>query len=267
MSRNLLLVLMMGAMSVAMPLVGCGGQGSGTQTPVAEQAPPPPAADQAAEPPQQAAAPVPPPPAPAPAPKPSRQSHTSAIPEEAHAPAPVPPAPQTVTLTIPAGTQFSVGFGGEITSATAASGDSVVATLKQPIIVGDRVLFPEGSQVHGTISDVKSASKGFKDTGGALSIQFKSIVAPDGTKAAIEAAMTKVAEGSAAKKGAIIGGSAVGGALLGRMLGKNTAGSAAVGAAVGTAVAGTTKGREAVIKTEDTIALSLEQNAKVTVKR
>jgi hypothetical protein len=40
-----------------------------------------------------------------------------------------------------------------------------------------------------------------------------------------------------------------------------------VGAAVGTAVAGTTKGREAVIKTEDTIALSLEQNAKVTVRR
>ena len=266
MSRNVLLILMVGAMFVAVPLIGCGGQGSGTQTPVAEQAPPP-AADQAPEPPQQAAAPVPAPPAPAPRTSKPAAPHASAIPEEAHAPAAVPPAPQTVTLTIPAGTQFSVGFGGEITSATAVSGDSVVATLKQPIIVGDRVLFPEGSQVHGTISDVKSASKGFKDTGGALSIQFKSIVAPDGTKAAIEAAMTKVAEGSAAKKGAIIGGSAVGGALLGRMLGKNTAGSAAVGAAVGTAVAGTTKGREAVIKTEDTIALSLEQNAKVTVRR
>jgi hypothetical protein len=36
---------------------------------------------------------------------------------------------------------------------------------------------------------------------------------------------------------------------------------------VGTAVAGTTKGREAVIKTEDNIELSLEQNAKVTVRR
>lgn len=266
MSRNVLLVLTIGAMFVAVPLIGCGGQGSGTQAPVAEQAPPP-AADQADAPPQQAAAPVPPPPAPAPRASRPAAPHASAIPEEAHAPAPVPPAPQTVTLTIPAGTQFSVGFGGEITSATAASGDSVVATLKQPIIVGDRVLFPQGSQVHGTISDVKSASKGFKDTGGALSIQFNSIVAPDGTKAAIQAAMTKVAEGSAAKKGAIIGGSAVGGALLGRMLGKNTAGSAAVGAAVGTAVAGTTKGREAVIKTDDSIDLSLEQNAKVTVRR
>jgi hypothetical protein len=247
-------------------MIGCGGQGSSPQAPVAEQAPPP-AADQSAEPQQQAAAPVPPPPAPAPRSSRPPSPRTSAIPEEAHSAAPVPPAPQTVTFTVPAGTQFSVGFGGEITSETAATGDSVVATLKQPIIVGDRVLFPQGSQVHGTISDVKSAKKGFKDTGGALSIQFNSIVAPDGTRATIAAAMTKVAEGSGAKKGAIIGGSAVGGALLGRMLGKNTAGSAAVGAAVGTAVAGTTKGREAVIKTDDNFELALEQNAKVTVKR
>jgi hypothetical protein len=266
MSRNVLLVLMMSAVPVAMPLVGCGGQGSGSQTPVADQAPPP-ASEQTPEPQQQAAAPVPPPPAPAPRPARPAAPRASAIPEESHAAPPVAPAPQTVTLTNPAGTQFSVGFGAEITSETAAPGDSVVATLKQPIIVGDRVLFPQGSAVHGTISDVKSAKKGFKDTGGALSIQFNSIVAPDGTKATIAAAMTKVAEGSAAKKGAIIGGSAVGGALLGRMLGKNTAGSAAVGAAVGTAVAGTTKGREAVIKTEDNIELSLEQNAKVTVRR
>jgi hypothetical protein len=178
-----------------------------------------------------------------------------------------PPEPQTVTLTIPAGTQISVGFGAEISSATAASGDSVVATLKQPVIVGDRVIFPQGSEVHGTISDVKSAKKGFKDTGGAMTISFNSIVAPDGTKASISAAMTKAAQGSATKKGAIIGGSAVGGALLGRMLGKNTAGSAAVGAAVGTAVAGTTKGREAVISTEDTIQMALEQNARVTVRK
>jgi hypothetical protein len=258
---------MAGAMLAAVPLIGCGGQGSGTQAPVAEQAPPPPAADQGSEPPQQAAAPVPPPAAPAARSGKPATAHTSAIPEETRAAAPVPPEPQTETLTIPAGTQLSVGFGAEITSATAASGDSVVATLKQPIIVGDRVVFPQGSEVRGTFSDVKSAKKGFKDTGGALSIQFTSIVAPDGTKASISAAVTKVAEGSGAKKGAIIGGSAVGGALLGRMLGKNTAGSAAVGAAVGTAVAGTTKGREAIIKTDDTLALSLDQNAKVTVKR
>jgi len=50
------------------------------------------------------------------------------------------------------------------------AGDPVVATLKQAILVGDRVAFPAGSQVHGTFTDVKSASKGFKDTGGGAAI-------------------------------------------------------------------------------------------------
>jgi hypothetical protein len=172
-----------------------------------------------------------------------------------------------VTLTVPAGTQLALSFPAELTSETAQVGDEVVATLKQSIVVGDRVAFPEGSQVHGTVSDVKSASKGFKETGGALSLQFTSVVAPGGHKSAISAGYTKAAEGSAAKKGAIIGGSAVGGALLGKALGKSTGGGAAVGAAIGTAVAGTTKGREARIKVEDILQVPLEQNAKVVLPR
>src|SRR5262245_48492858 len=100
-----------------------------------------------------------------------------------------------------------------------------------------------------------------------MSIQFTSILSPDAHKATIAAGVTKVAEGSAAKKGGIIGGSAVGGALLGKALGKSTGGGAAVGAAIGTAVAGTTKGREARIKPEDMIQVALEQNAKVVLPR
>jgi hypothetical protein len=172
-----------------------------------------------------------------------------------------------VSLKIPAGTPLSLGFAAELTSETAQVGDAVVATLKEPIVIGDRVAFPAGSQVRGTYSDVKSASKGFKETGGALSIQFSSIVSPDGHKAAIAAGFTKAAEGSAAKKGAIIGGSAVAGALLGKLTHKSTGGGAALGAAVGTAVAGTTKGREAVIKTDDVVQVNLEQDAKVTLAR
>jgi hypothetical protein len=242
-------------------VIGCSGQSS-QQTPeqTADQAPPP-----APEPPvqEQTAAPVAPPPA---APAPSR-SHSSAIPEEHRAAQPAPAVPTSVTLTVPAGTQLALAFPAELTSETAQVGDAVVATLKQSIVVGDRVAFPEGSQVHGTVSDVKPASKGFKEIGGALSLQFTSVVAPGGHKSAISAGFTKAAEGSAAKKGAIIGGSAVGGALLGKALGKSTGGGAAVGAAIGTAVAGTTKGREARIKPEDVLQVPLEQNAKVTLPR
>jgi len=262
-------IVMIAASFALLPIVGCGGQ-QAPQAPVevADQAPPPAPVDT-----QESIAPPTAPPAPEskPASKPPSKSAPSGIPEERTAPAAAPPAapapPATVTLTIPSGTSLALGFEGEVTSETAVVGDAVVATLKQPILVGDRVVFPAGSQVRGTFTDVKSASKGFKDTGGALSIQFTSIVAPDGHKGTIAAGFTKVAEGSAAKKGGIIGGSAVGGALLGKALGKSTGGGAAIGAAIGTAVAGTTKGREAKIKADDVIEVALEQDARITVRR
>lgn len=237
---------------------GCSGnQPAPDQT--TEQAPPP-----ATEPPPQdnAAAPVPPPPAPAPS-----RSATGTIPEERHQAQPAPSVPNTVTVTVPPGTQLHLAFPAEISSETAQPGDAVVATLKEAITVGDRVAFPAGSQVRGTVTDVKPASKGFKDTGGAISMQFKSVVAPNGNKSTIAAGFSKIAEGSAAKKGGIIGGSAVGGALLGKALGKSTGGGAAVGAAIGTAVAGTTKGREARIEPDDVIAVPLESGARVVLPR
>src|SRR5206468_11366556 len=148
-----------------------------------------------------------------------------------------------------------------ITSETAQPGDRVSATLKSPVISGDRVAFPAGSRVEGRITDVKSAKKGFKDTGGALSISFNRLVAPDGHSASIDAGFTKLATGSAGKKAGIIGGSAAGGALLGKVLGKDAKGAAILGGAIGTAVAGSTKGKEAVIQPDENIAVSLERSA------
>jgi len=269
MSSRFFSVFVIAAAFALLPLVGCGGE-QAPQAPVeiADQAPPPAPADT-----EDSATPATAPPAPEPTPatRPPSRRASSGIPEERTAPAPAPAAapapPATVTLTIPSGTALALGFEAEVTSETAVTGDAVVAILKEAILVGDRVAFPAGSQVHGTFTDVKSASKGFKDTGGALSIQFTSIVAPDGHKGAIAAGFTKVAEGSAAKKGGIIGGSAVGGALLGKALGKSTGGGAAIGAAIGTAVAGTTKGREAKIKADDVIQVTLEQDARITVRR
>jgi len=256
-------VVLIAASFALLPIVGCGGQ-QAPQAPVdvADQAPPPADTQEPVAAPNAAPAPES-----QPATKPATKSAPSRIPEERPAPAPAPAPPATVTLTIPSGTNLALGFEAEVTSETAMAGDAVVATLKQPILIGDRVVFPAGSQVRGTFTDVKSASKGFKDTGGALSIQFTSIVAPDGHKGTIAAGFTKVAEGSAAKKGGIIGGSAVGGALLGKALGKSTGGGAAIGAAIGTAVAGTTKGREAKIKPEDVIEVALEQDARITMRR
>ena len=260
------------ALILAMALAGCTSQPTTSENtqPSAEQPPPPASQPAPGEQPPAAdehQAQQQPPAAPAPR---SQEHHRAAntVPEERqHAAAPMPQEPATVTLNVPSGTPLTLGFDAEITSATIATGDAVTATLRQAITVGDRVVFPEGSRVHGVVTDVKSASKGFKDTGGAISIQFKSIVAPNGNKTPISAAYSKVATGSGAKKGGIIGGSAVGGALLGRALGKSAGGGAALGAAIGTAVAGTTKGREAKISPEETIQVPLDKGASVTLSR
>ena len=250
---------------------GCSGQGSNTPE-TTEQAPPPEsgtnmagstASEQEQAPPEQR---------PAPPTRPQRTHATSrntgTIPEErprSEVPAqPAPPPPVVVTL--PAGTALAVTIPEAISSATAQTGDRVTATLKNPVIAGDRVAFPAGSRVEGKISDVKSAKKGFKDTGGALSISFNRIVAPDGHSASIEAGMTRLAKGSAGKKAGIIGGSAVGGALLGKMLGKDAKGGALLGGAIGTAVAGTTKGKEAVIEAGEEMTVNLQRPAEATLR-
>ena len=170
-----------------------------------------------------------------------------------------------MVVTLPAGTALAVTIPDAISSATAQTGDRVSATLKSPIISGDRVAFPAGSRVEGRITDVKSAKKGFKDTGGALSISFNRLVAPDGHSATIEAGFTRLATGSAGKKAGIIGGSAVGAAILGKMLGKDPKGAALLGGAVGTAVAGSTKGKEAVIEAGEEMTVNLQNSAETTL--
>lgn len=245
---------------------GCSGQK--TEDAQVDEAPPP-ATDASVA---GTTAPEPPPPVQAEPAHPQRTHSTSkatgTIPEERprqSAPS-RPQEPQAVSVTIPAGTSLAVAFGEMVTSATAQVGDNVTATLKSPVIAGDRVAFPAGSRVQGQVSDVKPAKKGFKDTGGALSVTFNRIVAPDGHSASIAAGFTKVAEGSGGKKAAIIGGSAAGGLLLGKVLGKDSKGAALIGGAIGTAVAGGTKGKESIINADEEVSVSLERAAQTSLR-
>jgi len=245
--------------------LGCSAQKS-DDTQMADQAPPPSSEPEMAG----STAPEPPPPPPVESrtttPTRPQRTHTSTIPEE-RPHAVVPQQPPPVVLTMPAGTSLAVNLTEPITSEHAMPGDRIRATLKNAVIVGDRVAFPAGSTVDGTVTDVKPAKKGFKDTGGAISLNFTRVTAPDGHSASISAGLTKVATGSAGKKAGIIGGSAAGGALLGKVLGKDAGGAAVIGGAIGTAVAGSTKGKEAVIEPTEDVTVSLERSAQTTLKR
>ena len=239
---------------------GCSGQKTDNAE-MMEEAPPPATDTDVAG----TTAPEPPPQAQAEPAHPQRTRGT--IPEERprQSAPPKPQAPPAVTVSIPSGTTLAVTIGEMVTSETAQVGDNVTATLKSPLLAGDRVAFPAGSRVQGQVSDVKPAKKGFKDTGGALSISFNRIVAPDGHSATIAAGFTKLAEGSAGKKAAIIGGSAAGGLLLGKVLGKDAKGATLIGGAIGTAVAGGTKGKESIINADEEVSVNLERSAQTTL--
>jgi hypothetical protein len=264
--RRLTLMVLATVPLLVLLSLGCSSQKS-DDTQMAEQAPPPSTSSDAEM--AGSTAPEPPPPpveSRTTTPTRPQRTHTGTIPEERpHAVAPQQPPP--VMVTIPAGTSLAVNLTEPLTSEHAMPGDRVRATLKNALIVGDRVAFPAGSTVDGTVTDVKAAKKGFKDTGGAISLNFTRITAPDGHSASISAGLTKVATGSAGKKAGIIGGSAAGGALLGKVLGKDAGGAAVIGGAIGTAVAGSTKGKEAVIEPTEDVTVSLERSAQTTLKR
>jgi hypothetical protein len=261
-SRLGILMCLMAVPMLVLLSVGCSGQQSDNAE-MAEQAPP---ADDAGMAGSTANEPPPPPPSePARPTTPQRPQRAQTIPEERPRSV-TPQAPPPVSVTIPSGTTLAFNLAQPLSSENAMVGDAVSATLKSAIIVGDRVAFPAGSSVQGKVSDVKPATKGFKNTGGALSVQFNRITAPDGHSASILAGFTKVAEGSAGKKAGIIGGSAAGGALLGKILGKDAKGAAVIGGAIGTAVAGSTKGREAIIQPDEDISIALERSAETTLR-
>ena len=180
-----------------------------------------------------------------------------------------PPVPQTVTLTVPEATTVSMKLADSLSSGVNHEGDTFKATLTEAIIVGDRVVFPEGSTIEGTLTSVTPAKKGMKESGGAMTLSFDRIMTPSGASARMDASFAKQAK-STGKKAGTIGGSAAGGALLGKVLGgssKDAAIGAVVGGAVGTGVAANTKGTELKLDAGTPIIVTLARPITLQMKR
>jgi hypothetical protein len=224
----------------------------------------------------QVAANEPPPanePAPEPAPQqsePPQQAQPAPQPAPVHRPAPsAPPVPKTIAVTVPESTPLNVKLEDDLNSGVNHEGDTFKATLVQAVIVGDRVVLPEGSTIEGTLTSVVPAKKGIKESGGAMTLSFDRILTPSGNTADMQASFAKQAK-STAKKAGTIGGSAAGGALLGKVLGgstKDAAIGAVVGGAIGTGVAAGTKGSELKLEAGTPLTITLEQPITLQMKR
>jgi hypothetical protein len=165
-----------------------------------------------------------------------------------------PPAPAVpTTLTLPAGSHFDMAAADTITSRTAKAGDPFTARVVEDVRnAAGKVVIPAGSQVNGTITDVKPAPN--PNTPGTLTLAVSSITIR-GTNYPLEATIDSletvhkgrgITTGDAAK----VGAGAVAGAILGRVIGGNKRGTiigGVVGGAVGAGVAQTSKDSDIVL--------------------
>jgi len=173
------------------------------------------------------------------------------------------PLSEPEQITVPYGTDLAVRLTETLSSDLNQPGDSFLASLASPIVIGDRVIVPEGAAVKGRIVDARKARR----FGGrsALVIEVTHLAYNGRT---YELRSSQYARQGASRNAyaaaAITGGTGVG-AIIGTVVGrgKGAAVGAVLGAAAGTGVQAVTKPVPAQLPAESTLSLRLETALKV----
>jgi hypothetical protein len=180
------------------------------------------------------------------------------------------PAPSSGTaqakdtgVSVDAGTPINIGVSTQISSETANVGDTWSGEVKENVIVGDRVVFPAGSVVSGTVTGAKPAEKGSR----AMLDLAVTAVSVNGKSHSVDATMEPIEAGStrARNLGAVAGGAAAG-ALIGKAVGGGGKG-ALIGAIAGGAAAGAgvaaSKGYQVVLKEGTVLTFKVKDTVKI----
>jgi hypothetical protein len=179
-----------------------------------------------------------------------------------------PTAPATRTLD--AGRQFTMVTTQTISSHSAKPGDPFSATVMADVLDGaGHVAIPAGSEVSGTITDVKSASN--PSSSGTLTLAVNSVTVR-GRIYPIEVSIDSLdtqrqGQGVSGGDVAKVGVGAAAGAILGRVIGKNTKGAVIggiMGGIVGAGIAVQTKHADIVLPAGTLVLVTLAQHLTVT---
>lgn len=190
-------------------------------------------------------------------------SPTGRAAETSDSKAKTPSAPATRTLA--AGRQFSMATTQAISSRTAKPGDTFTATVVADVSDGaGRVAIPAGSEVSGTITDVKSASN--PSSSGTLTLTVNSVTVR-GRSYPIEVSIDSLdtqrqGQGVSGGDVAKVGAGVAAGAILGRIIGKNTKGAVIggiMGGIVGAGIAVQTKHADIVLPAGTHVLVTLAQ--------
>jgi len=188
--------------------------------------------------------------------QPAPQAQTPPTPAPTHKKKNPPPSSSSTTasstprhegVTVPAGTSFKVAVATKLTSATAMPGDTWTGTVKDPVIIGDRVVIPAGATVNGVVSGAKAAEKGSR----AMLVLAVRSVDVDGKTHALSANADSMIAGStrARNVGAVAGGAGAG-ALIGKAIGggKGALIGGLLGAGAATGAVAASKGYQVEVK-------------------
>lgn len=155
--------------------------------------------------------------------------------------------PKSQGVTVPAGTSFKVAVSTGITSATAMPGDSWTGSVKDPVIVGDRVVIPAGAMVHGVVSGAKAAEKGSRAV---LVLSVRSVEVDGKTHSLSANADSMIAGSTRARNVGAVAGGAGAGALIGKAIGggKGALIGGLIGAGAATGAVAASKGYQVEVK-------------------
>jgi hypothetical protein len=189
---------------------------------------------------------------------------TAPVAAPAPAPAPPPPPPPPPPpIVVPAGTVLTIRTNQSLSTKTLQTGATFTGSVMTGISLEGKLAIPAGSDVTGTVVDVKKAGK-FKGAA-TLQLALNAVTVRGHTYNIVTEYFDKTSTGKGKRTAVMIGGGAGGGAAIGALAGggKGAAIGALIGATAGT-IGATTGNRDIELPAES--ALSFKMDRSLTLK-
>ncbi len=166
-------------------------------------------------------------------------------------------------VTIPAGTQISVRLAQAVDTQRSRAGDSFTSTLDDPIVAGDRMLVPKGTEFRGHV--IAAGASGRLKGRAVLGVTLDSFELKGKSYRIETSSETRTSAGHKKRNGVLIGGGAGLGAALGAVAGggKGALIGAGAGAAAGTAGAAATGKENVAFPAETALRFSLKAPVRI----
>jgi hypothetical protein len=166
-------------------------------------------------------------------------------------------------LVVKTGTRLSVRMETALGSDTSRSGDPVIGKLTSPVVDGDHVVLPEGSELRGRVT--RAIISGKTKGRGELGFKFEKIVVKGREYDLASGGVDMLAKSGKGKDAKMIGGGAAAGTIIGAIAGgrKGALIGAGVGAGAGTGASLATRGPQARVAVGSTVVVKTTRELEV----